>query len=120
MCIRDSVNPDLANQSICSGTSTTPVNFSSSVAGTTYTWTASPSGAGITGYTASGSTFIQSQVISNSLTIQGTVTYVVTPSFNGCNGPGASHVVTVNPLPKVTNSPMSQIICSGATSANVN
>jgi len=114
------VNPDLANQSICSGTSTTPVNFSSSVAGTTYTWTASPSGAGITGYTASGSTFIQSQVISNSLTIQGTVTYVVTPSFNGCNGPGASHVVTVNPLPKVTNSPMSQIICSGATSANVN
>ena len=113
------VVPSLATQSICSGTSTIPVSFSSAVAGTTYTWTASPSGAGITGYTASGSVSIPSQIINSTLTTQGTVTYIVTPSYSGCTGSNASHVVTINPRPVVTNATMSQAICTGATSSNV-
>ncbi len=114
------VNLNPISQAICSGTSTLPVTFSSPVTGTTYTWTASPSGSGISGYTASGSAIIPSQEIHSTLSVQGAVTYKVTPSFAGCVGPSANHVVTVNPIPQVINAPMSQIICSGATSANVN
>jgi len=113
-------NLNLANQTICSGTAITPVSFTSSVAGTTYTWTATPSGAGITGYTASGSASIPAQTINSILSVQGTVTYKVTPSFSGCTGPSANHIVTVNPIPMVTNTPMSQTICTGDNSANVN
>jgi len=110
----------LTSQSICSGTSSTAVAFSSTVPGTTFSWAATPSGAGISGYTASGSAGIPSQIISSTLSAQGTVTYAVTPSFNGCTGSIASHVITVNPLPLVTNPTMSQDICTGATTANVN
>lgn len=110
----------LANQNICSGTSTTPVTFSSGVAGTTYSWTATPSGAGISGYTSSGTAQIPSQVINSTLNTQGNVTYTVTPAFNGCTGATASHVVVVNPLPLVTNLPMTQTICSGSATALVN
>jgi len=117
---RPSASLSLANQSICSGTPTTAVTFSSAVAGTTYTWTASPSGAGITGYSASGSVSIPSQTINSTLSVPGTVTYTVTPAFSGCNGSTANHVVTINPLPLVTNATMSQTICTGTASANVN
>lgn len=114
------VTLSLANQSICSGTSTVPVNFSSTVAGTTYSWTATPSGPGISGYLASGSVLIPSQTINSTLSTQGTVTYAVTPSFNGCTGNIDSHIATINPLPRVSNSLLSQSICSGTSSANVN
>lgn len=114
------LNLSLSNQTICSGTSTTPVTFSSGVAGTTYNWTATPSGAGISGFTASGNALIPSQVISSTLNIQGNVTYSVTPTFNGCLGTAKNHIVTVNPLPLVTNSPMTQAICSGTNTALVN
>lgn len=114
------VNLSLTKQSICSGTTTTPISFSSAVSGTTYTWTATPSGAGITGYSASGSTSIPAQIITSSLSAQGSVTYTVTPTFTGCNGNIVSHIVTINPRPLVTNASMAQTICNGATSAQVN
>jgi len=114
------VNLSLTNQAVCSGTATTPVSFSSAVAGTTYIWTATPSGAGISGYTASGSASLPAQIINSTLLVQGTVTSSVTPSYSGCIGNISSHIVTINPRPIVTNASMSQTICNGATSANVN
>jgi len=114
------VTPSLANQSICSGTSTLPVILSSSVSGTTYTWTGTPSAGGISGYTASGSGNIPSQTINSTLNIQGNVTYTIVPSSNSCMGASQTHVITVNPLPLVTNASMSQVMCSGGTSSNVN
>ena len=113
------VSLSIANQSICSGTSTTAVIITSSVSGTSFTWTATPSGGGITGYTASGSGSIPSQIINNTLSVQGTVSYMVTTSFNGCSGSNALHLVTINPRPVVTNIPMFQAICTGATTTNV-
>ncbi len=112
--------PSLATQSICSGTVTSAVTLSSAVAGTTYSWTATPSGAGITGYTASGTASIPAQTINNNLSTQGTVIYTITPTFNGCIGSNANHTVTINPRPQVTNASMSQTICSGSNSSNVN
>ncbi|MDO9257465.1 MAG: PKD domain-containing protein [Bacteroidales bacterium] len=114
------VNLSLSTQSICSGTATTQVDLSSAVAGTTYSWTAVPSGGGITGYLSSGTTaFIPTQIISSTLNTQSTVTYSVIPTFIGCAGPAASHITTINPIPQVINGTMSQTICTGATSANV-
>ena len=114
------INLSLTDQSICSGTSTIPISFSSAVSGTTYAWTATPSGAGITGYTASGSASIPVQIINSTLSAQGTVTYAVTPSYAVCTGNTTSHIVTINPRPLVTNASMSQTICNGATSSPVN
>lgn len=110
----------LNNQSICSGSATTAVTFGSPVAGSTFTWTATPSGAGISGYTASGSASLPTQTINSTLNVAGTVTYTVVPSYHGCIGSGISHLVTVNPTPAVTNGSMAQTICSGAGSAAVN
>lgn len=115
------VNLSMPSQVICSGTSTTQVEISSAVAGTTFAWTANPSAPGLSGYSASGSTSsIPQQTINSTLSTQGFVTYGVIPSFAGCIGNTVNHVVTVNPLPKVTNASMTQTICTGATSANVN
>lgn len=114
-----SVNLSPANQSICSGTTTTQVDFTSTVlAGTTsFKWVATPSGAGITGFTASAdpATSILSQTINSTLSNQGTVTYEVTPEFEGCIGSKATHIVTINPRPTVLND-LSQTICSGSVS----
>jgi len=114
------VNLSLNNQSICSGTSTTAVTLSSSVTGATYSWTAAPSGAGISGYSVSGSASIPSQTINSTLNVPGTVSYSVMPSYMGCNGTAKSHIVTINPLPQVTNASMAQTICSGTSSSTVN
>jgi hypothetical protein len=54
------------------------------------------------------------------LNIQGNVTYTIVPSSNSCMGASQTHVITVNPLPLVTNASMSQVMCSGGTSSNVN
>ena len=114
------VNLSINSQAICSGTVTAPVTFNSAVAGTTYAWTATPSGAGITGYTASGTASIPAQTLNSTLVIPGNVSYTVIPTYNGCSGTSATHIATVNPIPVVTNASMSQTICNGATSSNVN
>ena len=89
------VNPIL-DQTICSGSSTTALNFSGSVFGTTYGWANSNTSIGLT---ASGTGDIASFTGINSGpgSISGTVT--VTPTSNGCVGAPTSAVITVNPLP---------------------
>lgn len=104
-------------QTICTQNSTT-VNLTSNFSNSTYTWTCSSSSPNLTGW-ANGSGNQISQILTNSgFTIE-TVTYHITVHANGCNGPVANYVVTVNPRPDVSNNPMSSQICSG-TSPNVN
>ncbi|MBN3584106.1 hypothetical protein JYB64_17040 [Algoriphagus aestuarii] len=105
-------------QTICSGGSTTAVTLTSGIAGTTFTWTASAT-AGVSGFTASGSGPIPVETISTTGTTQGTVTYVITPTANGCPGPTKNYTVLVNPQPTVTNSSLSQTICSGGSTTAV-
>jgi hypothetical protein len=67
---------------------TTDIVLSSNITGTTYSWTVVQTG--VTGATAgTGSS------ISQVLTGEGTVTYRVTPTFNGCAGQFIDVVVTV-------------------------
>jgi gliding motility-associated-like protein len=103
-----------ASASICSGTSTSVV-LSSTIAGTTYSWTASASGA--SGESAgSGNTI--SQVLTATGTSSGTVTYIVTATTPaGCSSTMAPVVITVNPTPNVSATPASATICSGSATA---
>lgn len=113
-----SVTNSPLTQTVCSGTSSTLVTLTSGVAGTTYAWSATAT-TGVTGFTASGTSTIAAQTISTTQTTQGTVTYAITPTAAGCAGPVANYTTLVNPKPVVTNTPLSETICSGGTSSLV-
>ncbi|MBE0663947.1 MAG: right-handed parallel beta-helix repeat-containing protein [Bacteroidales bacterium] len=90
-------NIELA-QAICSGGSTTAVELTSDIVGATLSWIAYPS-AGITGSVATGTGTIPVQTLTNSLTTDGTVTYVIAPTLGNCYGVEVEYVVTVYALP---------------------
>lgn len=103
-------NTDLT-QTICSGTNTTEVNLTSDIANTTFSWTASAP-TGVSGFTSSGSTDnIPIQNIINSNTTPEDVTFVITPSLNGCDGTPVNLIITVNPAPTFTTQPIPETIC---------
>jgi uncharacterized protein (TIGR02145 family) len=109
--------PDLhfspASQTLCSG-ETSSIALSSSVLDSSFTWTAVASSANITGFSNdSGDTIIQT--LSNSGTTIETVTYTVTPSANGCDGPALDVIITINPVTHITSAPLFQDFCSGGT-----
>jgi hypothetical protein len=105
------VNPKPAgsatSQAICSNTSAN-VTLNSTVAGTTFTWTASlitiPAGGTVTGFSncagSCGSSI--SQVLVNTGTSNGVVRYSVTPVANNCAGNTFTVDVTVYPVATVT------------------
>ncbi len=103
-------NTDLTQES-CSGNLTTPINFTSSVTGTTYTWTAVAT-SNIAGYLSSGPTDnIPAQPMSTIDGTAGTVTYTVTPSVGNCDGDPVDFVINVNPAPEITTQPQSSMVC---------
>jgi large repetitive protein len=109
--------PEITNtsltQTICSGLTTTPVTITATPPGTTFSWTATGS-AGVSGFTASGSTAtIPAQTILTTGTTPGQVVYVITPTFNGCQGPAVNYTVIVNPAPIITAQPVSSTVCLG-------
>ncbi len=98
-------------QTICSGTDTAEINLTADLAGTTFSWTASAP-TGITGFIASGNTdTIPIQTIINSNTTSEEVTFTVTPSLNGCDGPSVNFIITVDPAPEFTSHPQSESVC---------
>ena len=112
---------------ICSNTafSVTPTNGGGSSlndivpVGTTYSWStpvSNPVGA-ITGGSAATDVLSPiSQTLINTTSSAATLTYTVTPKSGSCSGTPFTIVVTVNPSPAVTFSPLPQTICSGDTS----
>ncbi|MCW3072317.1 MAG: hypothetical protein JWO44_2207 [Bacteroidetes bacterium] len=110
---RPVVTPTPASQTFCSG-GTTSISLTSNIPGTTYTWTATPSG--VTGSSAgSGSSIVQTLSTSGAAT--GTVVYAITPTAGGCTGTPVNVTITVNPVPNVVATPASQTICSGSASS---
>jgi uncharacterized protein (TIGR02145 family) len=112
-----SVTNNPPNKSICNGTSTNIV-LTSSIAGTTYSWTVTSGSPLVTGYGA-GSGPVINQILFNSGFINGSITYHITPVDNGCTGPVSDFTVTVYPVPDVYFNPAAQTICGG-TSTNIN
>ena len=103
-------------ESICSG-GTTSITFSSKVTGTTYSWSVIyPSG--ISGAGNGGGNAISQKLITT-LTYEATVTYTVTPTYNGCSGVPIQVPITVKPNPDITVTPTSQKFCSGFISKSI-
>ena len=102
------INPD--DTLICSG-SNPNLQLSSDIAGATLTWTATETNA--TG-ASSGSGNAISQTLSVTGGVDGTVTYTVIPSFDGCTGNAVNAIVTVAAPPTITAS-MDVSICPGTT-----
>jgi hypothetical protein len=92
------VNP-VANVAYCDGATTTTINFSSPVSGTTYAWTNSDPSIGLA---ASGTDSIPSFIATNPGTVPVIATITVTPTANGCQGTPITFTITVNPRPVPT------------------
>jgi hypothetical protein len=90
-----------ADQTICTGQSITPINFTGTVPGTVFNWTRDNTGTVTGTIGASGSGTISGTLI-NTTTAAITVTFTITPEANGCFGSPFTATVTVNPAPTVT------------------
>lgn len=97
--------------SVCNGDQA-DVAISSSVASSTFTWIASVSDPALTGASDGSGDRIQ-QNLNNTSNQPQTVTYDVTASANGCDGPAESIAITVQPTPVVSSTVISNNICSG-------
>ncbi|MDP4281416.1 MAG: PKD-like domain-containing protein, partial [Bacteroidota bacterium] len=104
-----------ANSSICSG-SAISIPLHADLAGTTFSWTATPSAATITGAFPGSGPVLTDTLANTGSTIE-TVTYSVTPSLNGCDGATSNFVVTIYPVAKVVFSPNGQNFCSGGATS---
>lgn len=104
------------SKTICSETSTA-LNLTSSLAGTTYTWVATLGSGNITGF-SNGTGSAINQTLTNNATTAGTVNYTISFAAGICAGNDTTYVVTVNPKPHLTNSPATSQICNN-TSPNV-
>ena len=91
----------------------TPVSATS---GTTFNWTASNTAGTVTGFTVSGSGPIN-DILDNTGASLGQVTYVITPTANGCPGTPLNLVVSVNPTPDVIATPVTTNLCSGSATS---
>ena len=103
-------------QVICSGGTAALALSSDGPATVQYNWTASGSSANVTGFSASNSGDI-SEILLNSGTDIEEVTYVITPSLNGCTGPSVNFVVTVNPTPTTQPDKTAETICDNGTTS---
>jgi PKD repeat protein len=110
-----SVTPTAANTTICSGQGA-GITLTPSLAGTSYTWTSAATG--VTGNTnnpvpTNGTTI--NNILTNSGTLPGSVTYTITPIRNGCSGPPVMITITVDPQPTAPNAGPDQSICNQTT-----
>ncbi|MCL9769294.1 T9SS type B sorting domain-containing protein [Flavobacterium sp. HXWNR69] len=99
---------------ICSGQNTN-ISFISSISATTFNWVVLSSN-GITGASNGTGTIIQQNLTTTGLN-QGSVTYEVTPSLNGCNGLPKTVTVLVNPTPEMFADPSHPPICTNQATA---
>ena len=97
--------------SICNGAAPS-IALTSSVTGTTYTWSVAQ-GSGITGGNAGSGTPIAQTLSNSSNSIAGTASYTITGNANSCSAT-ATATVTVNPTPVITATPSIVSICTGA------
>jgi uncharacterized protein (TIGR02145 family) len=108
-----SVTNNPLSKTICSGESTN-IALTSSVPGANFHWTASLTSGNITGFSAD-SGLVINQILINSLSTPGIVTYHITPKVGSCIGTTVDFPVTVNvgDSVKVSISASNNNICAG-------
>lgn len=109
------VNP-IADETVCNGEATTAINYTGTVAGTTYDWTNTNAGIGLA-VNGTGNIASFNGANAGSAPISGTIT--VTPTANTCVGPTESFVITVNPTP-IANPVTDEVLCNGDATTAVN
>jgi uncharacterized protein (TIGR02145 family) len=105
------VTNSLLNFTVCSPGNVN-IPLTSQVAASTFGWRATGSSGNVSGYSNGTGLAIQ-QVLTNTGSTPGTVTYKAAASANGCTGDSVLFTVTVNPSPVLTNSPLNQAQCNG-------
>ena len=104
----------VANNTICSGNAA-GITLTPTIAGTTYTWTSSTTGGSITGNSRQNipiATNVINDVLKNTGTTTGSVTYTITPYNNGCPGNTVTATITVQPFAVVSNPGANDEICN--------
>jgi len=99
---------DPADQTVCTGQSTTAVVFAGAGAGATYSWTNNNTSIGLA---ASGNGDINAFTAINTGNTPVTATITVTP-FNSCSGTTQTFTITVNPTPNVTAGNNKTLTCA--------
>ena len=103
----------LTSQEVCSEDATIQFDFTSDVAGTTYSWVATEN-INLTGYDESGTTaFIPSQTITNTTNSDQDLVYTITPIADGCAGTPFEYTLTVQPIPVIADK--DETICDSET-----
>jgi PKD repeat protein len=110
------VTVTIAPDTICTGTSTN-IALSQTIAGSTFSWTVIAP-ASVTGASASSGDSIL-QILTNSSQSMQTVSYIITPLANACNGLPDTISIVVLPPVSIQFSPSTQVICSGQSSQPV-
>jgi gliding motility-associated-like protein len=110
----DVVQP--TNQTLCNSTTTTAVNFSGAVSGTSFNWTNSNPSIGLA---ASGNGNIPAFMAVNLTNTAITATISIVPSAGGCTGLPKIFTITVNPGPNVAQ-PLNQTLCNGSVTNPIN
>jgi hypothetical protein len=110
----------VANQTVCTGSSTTAITFSGPVPGTIYNWTNDNTAIGLA---ASGSGDIASFSATNATNAPITATITVTPVTSPttgaeCTGASITFTITVNPVPSV-NAVSNLTYCAGVSVPSV-
>ncbi len=100
----------LIDYEYCNGITTSPIVFTNTVAGTTYTWTNSETSIGLA---ASGTGNVPSFVAKNNTVNPVISTITVTPKADGCAGASETFKIVVNPSASIIFSPGNQFVCSG-------
>src|SRR6185312_6749708 len=107
-----------ASATICNSTAQN-YTITGSVTGTTFSWgraaVAGISNAAVSNQAGSSIT----ETLVNTTNAPVAVTYVITPTANGCSGPAFNYIVTVNPTPTVTSAVLTQTVCSEGNSTPV-
>ncbi|MFO7923214.1 MAG: PKD-like domain-containing protein, partial [Bacteroidales bacterium] len=101
------------DQTVCTGDVITEIvmGTSNGVVGTTYSWTRDNPGIG--GSIGMNGTGNISGTLENSGTSPVTVTFEITPEYDGCPGATITAQVTVRPNINISTQPVSQTVCEG-------
>jgi gliding motility-associated-like protein len=102
-----------ADQTLCSGNSTLPVNFTGAVNNTVYNWTNTNNSIGLA---SNGIGNIAAFTAVNTTSTAASATVSILPMANGCPGTPRMFNITVNPVPAVMQI-SAQAICNNANTA---
>jgi gliding motility-associated-like protein len=106
-------------QSVCSGGTTNPVTFTSGLNSTQFQWVSTASSPLVTNFPSNGNSLIPVFGPQNGSITTESIQFTITPQYNGCSGPSATHTVTVYPVVTVSASPGGQTLCENNLSQQI-